>query len=79
MPHHTRSDVERRSLGDFCEELDSFEGLPVLIEKAKVAMGITTHGKDFSNDLLRVEVSGPDRPHLTIVDLPRVIHSETKQ
>lgn len=79
VPHHTRSDVEQRSLGDFCEQLDSFDGLPILIEKAKGAMGITTHGKAFSNDLLRVEVSGPDRPHLTIVDLPGLIHSETKQ
>ncbi|KAL3456109.1 P-loop containing nucleoside triphosphate hydrolase protein [Aspergillus heterothallicus] len=78
VPHHTRSDVEQRSLGDFCEHLDSFEGLPILIEKAKGAMGITTHGKAFSNDLLRIEVSGPDRPHLTIVDLPGLIHSETK-
>jgi hypothetical protein len=42
-------------------------------------MGISTHGKAFSKDLLRVEVSGPDRPHLTIVDLPGLIHSETKQ
>ncbi|KAJ5556739.1 dynamin family protein [Penicillium frequentans] len=79
VPHHTRSDVEQRSLGDFCEELNSFEGLPVLIERAKEAMGITTHGKAFSNDLLRVEVSGPDRPHLTIVDLPGLIHSETRK
>lgn len=79
VPHHTRSDVEQRSLSDFCEQLDGFESLPTLIEKAKGAMGITTHGKAFSNDLLRVEVSGPDRPHLTIVDLPGLIHSETKQ
>ncbi|KAJ5471918.1 hypothetical protein N7539_008487 [Penicillium diatomitis] len=79
VPHHSRSDFEQRSLSDFCEQLDSFEGLPILIEKAKGAMGITTHGKAFSNDLLRIEVSGPDRPHLTIVDLPGLIHSETKQ
>ncbi|KAJ5471962.1 hypothetical protein N7539_008531 [Penicillium diatomitis] len=79
VPHHTRSDIEQRSLSDFCEQLESFEGLPILIEKAKGAMGITTHGKAFSNDILRIEVSGPDRPHLTIVDLPGLIHSETKQ
>ncbi|CAI7647550.1 unnamed protein product [Penicillium viridicatum] len=48
------------------------------MENAKAAMGISTHGKAFSNDL-RVEVSGPDRPHLTIVDLPGLIHSETRQ
>lgn len=79
VPHQTRSDIEQRALGDFYEDLDDFEGLPALIEKAKGAMGITMHGKAFSNDLLRVEVSGPDHPHLTIVDLPGLIHSETKQ
>jgi hypothetical protein len=42
-------------------------------------MAISTHGRAFSKDILRVEVSGPDRPHLTIVDLPGLIHSETKQ
>lgn len=79
VPHHSRSEAEQQSLGSFCEELDSFDGLPQLVENAKAAMGISTHGKAFSNDLLRIEVSGPDRPHLTIVDLPGLIHSETKQ
>ena len=78
VPHQSRSDVERESLSGFCEHLEDFDGLPALIDNAKAAMGITTHGKAFSNDLLRVEISGPDRPHLTIVDLPGLIHSETK-
>jgi GTPase SAR1 family protein len=79
VPHHSRSDLERESLGRFCEEIHGFDGISALIDDAKAAMGITTHGKAFSNDLLRVEVSGPDRPHLTIVDFPGLIHSETKQ
>ncbi|KAJ6189030.1 hypothetical protein N7519_003938 [Penicillium mononematosum] len=79
VPHQTRSDIEQRSLGDFYEELDDFEGLPIWIEKAKGVVGITMYGKAVSNDLLRVEVSGPDHPHLTIVDLPGLVHSETKQ
>ncbi|CEL12034.1 Putative Dynamin family protein [Aspergillus calidoustus] len=79
VPHHYRSDVERESLSRFCEEIHGFDGISALIDNVKVAMGIITHGKAFSNDLLRVEVSGPDRPHLTIVDLPGLIHSETKQ
>lgn len=79
VPHHSRSETEQRSLGSFHEKLDDFDGLSTLIENAKAAMGISTHGRAFSKDLLRVEVSGPDRPHLTIVDLPGLIHSETKQ
>jgi GTPase SAR1 family protein len=79
VPHQSRSEAEQRSLSSFCEQLDGFDGLAGLVENAKAAMGISTHGKAFSNDLLRVEVSGPDRPHLTIVDLPGLIHSETRQ
>ncbi|KAE8144675.1 P-loop containing nucleoside triphosphate hydrolase protein [Aspergillus avenaceus] len=79
VPHHSRPEAEQQSLSRFHEELDDFDGLPRLIDNAKAIMGISTHGKAFSNDLLRVEVSGPDRPHLTIVDLPGLIHSETKQ
>ncbi|KAJ5388914.1 hypothetical protein N7509_011455 [Penicillium cosmopolitanum] len=35
--------------------------------------------RKFSNYLLGVEVSGPDRPHLTIADLQGLFHSETRQ
>ena len=33
----------------------------------------------FSEDILRVEVSGPTHPQLTVVDLPGLIHSENKK
>lgn len=79
VPHHSRSESEQMSLSGFHEKLDGFDGLSILIENAKVAMAISTHGKAFSKDLLRIEVSGPDRPHLTIIDLPGLIHSEIKQ
>ncbi|PMD66783.1 uncharacterized protein K444DRAFT_659015 [Hyaloscypha bicolor E] len=79
VPHESRSESGQLSLGGFHEKLDGFDGLPTLIENAKAALAISTHGRAFSKDLLRVEVSGPDRPHLTIVDLPGLIHSETKQ
>lgn len=44
-----------------------------------MAMGISTHGKVFLNDLLWVEVSGPNQLYLTIVDFLSLIHSETQQ
>jgi hypothetical protein len=79
IPHQSRSEAEQHSLGSFCEQLYRFDGLANLIENAKAAIGISTHGKAFSNNLLRVEVSGPNQPHLTIIDLPGLIHSETRQ
>ncbi|KAF2804533.1 uncharacterized protein BDZ99DRAFT_491056 [Mytilinidion resinicola] len=79
VPHQSCSEPERLSLTGFEEKLDSFDELLNLIDKAKAAMAISTFNRAFSKDLLRIEVSGPDRPHLTIVDLPGLIHSETKQ
>ncbi len=35
-------------------------------------------GNAFSEDILRIEISGPKQPQLTIVDLPRLIHSHGK-
>jgi GTP-binding protein EngB required for normal cell division len=79
VPDHSHNETERASLSNFRETLDDFHALPDLIESAKKAMAIGSFGRAFSKDLLRIEISGPDRPHLTIVDLPGLIHSETKQ
>lgn len=79
VPDPNRSEAEKESLLKFNDSLKGSEDLPELIEKAKNAMGILPHGKAFARDILRVEVSGPDRPQLTIVDLPGLVHSPTKQ
>ncbi|TGJ86602.1 hypothetical protein E0Z10_g2155 [Xylaria hypoxylon] len=79
IPHKLLATWEKETLSAFHEKLDGFERLPELIESAKIAMGISMQGKGFSKDLLRIEISGPHHPHLTIVDLPGLIHSETKQ
>ncbi|KAJ4855291.1 dynamin family domain-containing protein [Trichoderma breve] len=78
IPHLLHKRDKKDASSDFHEQLDSVQQLPDLIENAKAYMGIKTLGKAFSNDVLRIEISGPDRPHLTIVDLPGLIHSETK-
>jgi hypothetical protein len=41
-----------------------------VVEEAKQAMGLDSNNKVFSADILRVEISGPSQPHLTMVDLP---------
>jgi hypothetical protein len=62
----------------FCETLDDFHALPNSIENAKRAIAIRSFGQASWKDLLHIEIHEPNCPHLTIVDLPGLIHSETK-
>jgi hypothetical protein len=78
VPSQNRPEAECLRLSGFRETLTSLDEFPTLIDKAKEFMGISNTISAFSNDVLRVEISGPDRPHLTIVDLPGLIHSENK-
>ncbi|KAL2784217.1 dynamin family protein [Aspergillus keveii] len=58
------------------EEFSNGDDLPALIEKAKEHMGIQdTVNSGFSDDILKVEVSGPEKPELTLVDLPGLYYS----
>ncbi|KAK4150761.1 interferon-induced GTP-binding protein Mx [Chaetomidium leptoderma] len=78
VPHDSRPEPERKALLAFRQELEDFADLGQLVERAKTKMGITAYSRAFAKDILRIEVTGLDRPHLTIVDLPGLIHSETK-
>ena len=79
LPHNSRSDAEKASLQAFRAELDATNpDIGPVIEAAKTAMGLVdgngTSGKRFSNDVLRIELSGPTQQHLTLVDLPGLFH-----
>lgn len=78
-PGAERTGNEKAKLSEFKASIASIDEIPSLIEKAKEAMGLTGDAKAFSDDVLRVEISGPQQPHLTLVDLPGLIHSENKQ
>jgi hypothetical protein len=75
VPSRDRQPTERQQLSNFKHELSMRDDFPKLFEKAKEAMA---PGKGFSKDILRIEFSGPTQPQLTLVDLPGIIHSETK-
>lgn len=60
----------------FARELDNVGQLPKIIDEAAAAMGIRDSG--FSSDVLSLEISGPKRPQLTIVDLPGLIHTGSR-
>ncbi|CAN9314364.1 unnamed protein product [Alternaria alternata] len=53
--------------------------LEAVIEAAKDAMGISEKSdKVFSSDILRLELSGPNQPHLTLVDLPGLFQAGSR-
>jgi len=68
-PCPKRSDEEKKKLRAFAYVLDDLD-ISGVVEEAKNAMGINGNDKVFSTDILRVEISGPSQPHLTMVDLP---------
>jgi hypothetical protein len=78
-PGNSRDDVKEREKLHALLNTESFssgEDLPALIEAAKECMGLSdvtadlTPNSGFTDDVLRVEISGPDLPELTLVDLP---------
>ncbi|KAK2592421.1 hypothetical protein QQS21_009873 [Conoideocrella luteorostrata] len=62
----------------FNKERLTKDDLPAIIEEAKEEMGIGVGAKDFSDETLHIEISGPDLPHLTLVDLPGLYRTATK-
>lgn len=71
-----RSEGEKEKLLNFNVSVSPEDiQLGKIIESAKKAMGINETTKFFSSDILRLELSGPEQPHLTLVDLPGLIQA----
>jgi GTP-binding protein EngB required for normal cell division len=77
----TKVDVTIQASSFSSKRVESFnetrfdkDELPQIIEAAKRTMLVNSIG--FSEDVLKVEICGPDLPHLTLVDLPGFYHSE---
>lgn len=67
----------------FMQSITDFDDLPQIMEQAMEAMGIRSNmnpnapQRAFARDVLSIEICGPQRPQLTLVDLPGLIASET--
>ncbi|KAL7940617.1 P-loop containing nucleoside triphosphate hydrolase protein [Trichoderma barbatum] len=73
FPSHDRPDPEKATLGNFAYSGNDLN-IGQIVEDARLAMGLQgSGGKVFSKDVLRIEISGPTQPHLTMVDLPGLI------
>ncbi|KAL9048618.1 MAG: hypothetical protein Q9162_007626 [Coniocarpon cinnabarinum] len=78
-PAANRAPQERGRLAHFKYADAAIDKLPDIVEKAKETMGVGTDAKSFTEDVLRIELSGPNQAQLTLVDLPGLIQSESKQ
>lgn len=81
IPDPTRPLAEQRAIAAFSETISDFSELPSVIEAAKDVMGVgapTNLQRSFSKDTLSITIEGPGRPHLTLVDVPGLIQTETK-
>ncbi|KAK9445456.1 Dynamin central region [Metarhizium brunneum] len=69
IPGSDRLPDEREKLAAFTPDTQSLD-MGDVIGQAKSLMGLTGPERVFSSDILRVEISSPNQPHLTLVDLP---------
>ncbi|KAK3363194.1 P-loop containing nucleoside triphosphate hydrolase protein [Lasiosphaeria hispida] len=70
--------IQNESLDAFSQTSFGKQDLPRIIEEAKRHMGVGADSNSFSEQVLRVTISGPDVPQLTLVDLPGFYHNETE-
>lgn len=82
IPDSTRPEAEQKTIKTFSESITNFADLPTIMEKAMKVMGISDGdsptGSAFAKDTLSIEILGPDRPQLTLVDIPGLIQTSTK-
>ena len=84
IPDALRPAVEQSALQNFKESITDLDELPRIMDVAKGAMDAHTSPtagskpKAFSRDILSIEIEGPSRPQLTLVDIPGLIQTDTK-
>ena len=87
IPDAERPSLEQESIRAFRELITNFDELPRVMNAAMIAMGLdsldsasasASNAKAFAKDVLSIEIEGPSRPQLTLVDLPGLIQNQTR-
>jgi len=84
IPDSDRPASEQESIKAFAESITNFGELPRVMADAMVVMGLDdtarldSSTRAFARDILSVEIEGPLRPQLTLVDLPGIIENDNK-
>lgn len=74
-PDEDRSDTDKIRMREFKSSTVALAQFKDIVSDAERVIGVGTEQLQFSKDVLRVEVSGPNQPHLTMVDLPGLYHA----
>lgn len=84
IPDDDRSTAEKESISSFKAVITNFDDLPEIMAQAMSVMGIESDlssgsiSRAFAKDVLSIEIEGPTRPQLTLVDLPGLIQTDTR-
>lgn len=78
IPDSDRPQKEQDEIKNYSETIADFAALPKIMNNAMKVMGISEGGNAFAKDTLSIEICGPNRPQLTLVDIPGLIQTSTK-
>lgn len=84
IPDSKRPANEQAKIKAFEKSITNFNELPNITNAAMAVMDIgdnSTSGskpRAFAKDVLSIEIEGPSRPQLTLVDIPGLIQTDTK-
>jgi len=84
IPDEKRPTVEQAKINTFKETIVDFDNLPKIMDVAIEVMGLSPNANSnappraFARDVLSIEIEGPSRPQLTLVDIPGLISTHTK-
>ncbi|TLD36907.1 dynamin family protein-like protein [Venturia nashicola] len=79
IPDAGRPASEQERVKAFSESITDLQELPTIMAKAMEVMGVGEGAsKAFTKDVLSIDIEGPSRPQLSLVDLPGLIENATK-
>lgn len=78
IPDSDRPQEKQEEIRRYSESITNFSDLPKIMSNARNVMGISSGGSAFAKDTLSIEICGPHRPQLTLVDIPGLIQTSTK-
>jgi len=85
IPDSKRPASEQASIQAFQESITDFNDLPRVMNAAKAVMDedpspiSASKPRAFARDVLSIDIEGPSRPQLTLVDIPGLIQTNTKE